>query len=252
MEDVIQKMKDGITSKLADQPEARRDTLKAFQNLEESDDMVHFLDYLKDKNDIKEIYKIIKNRKISNNEIRRKIKTYLKDPEELRDFLSAILKIKESKKSEEKEATGSGSAGGFEAPLFSGTKGDIVTGVKTVREQLETTEMAEEGEVVKAETKEATGSASSGQYSQPSIWAKSMSKKDFRGYSKAQIPGGKFVQVKEKCKKFPYCNQGDIKALKIFENESVQNAIESVSGKYGLDKEYISEIVFQQIRKRQK
>lgn len=252
MEDVIQKMKDGITSKLADQPEARRDTLKAFQNLEESDDMVHFLDYLKDKNDIKEIYKIIKNRKISNNEIRRKIKTYLKDPEELRDFLSAILKIKESKKSEEKEATGSGSAGGFEAPLFSGTKGDIVTGVKTVREQLETTEMAEEGEVVKAETKEATGSASSGQYSQPSIWAKSMSKKDFRGYSKAQIPGGKFVQVKEKCKKFPYCNQGDIKALKIFENESVQNAIESVSGKYGLDKEYISEIVFQQIIKRQK
>lgn len=252
MEDVIQKMKDGITSKLADQPEARRDTLKAFQNLEESDDMVHFLDYLKDKNDIKEIYKIIKNRKISNNEIRRKIKTYLKDPEELRDFLSAILKIKESKKSEEKEATGSGSAGGFEAPLFSGTKGDIVTGVKTVREQLETTEMAEEGEVVKAETKEATGSASSGQYSQPSIWAKSMSKKDFRGYSKTQIPGGKFVQVKEKCKKFPYCNQGDIKALKIFENESVQNAIESVSGKYGLDKEYISEIVFQQIIKRQK
>jgi hypothetical protein len=79
-----------------------------------------------------------------------------------------------------------------------------------------------------------------------------MSKKDFRGYSKTQLPGGKFVQVKEKCKKFPYCNQGDIKALKIFENESVQNAIESVSGKYNLDKEYISEIVFQQIRKRQK
>jgi hypothetical protein len=79
-----------------------------------------------------------------------------------------------------------------------------------------------------------------------------MSKKDFRGYSKAQIPGGKFVQVKKKCTKFPYCNQGDIKALKIFENESVQNAIESVSSKYGVDKNYISEIVFQQIRKRQK
>ena len=211
MEDVIQKMKDGITSKLAGEPEARRDTLKAFQNLDEADDMSHFLDYLKDKNQIGEIYQVIKNRKLS------------------------------------------GSAGGFEAPLFSGTKGDIIKRVKTVREQLETTEMAEEGEeVIKAETKEATGSASSGQYSQPSIWAKSMSKKDFRGYSKTQLPGGKFVQVKEKCKKFPYCNQGDIKALKIFENESVQNAIESVSGRYGLDKEYISEIVFQQIRKRQK
>ena len=253
MEDVIQKMKDGITSKLAGEPEARRDTLKAFQNLDEADDMSHFLDYLKDKNQIGEIYQVIKNRKLSNNEIKKRLRTYLKDPEHLRDFLSAILNSKGTKKSEEKEATGSGSAGGFEAPLFSTTKGDLVTGVKTVREQLETTEMAEEGEdVVKAETKEATGSSSSGQYNQPSIWAKSMSKKDFRGYSKTQLPGGKFVQVKEKCKKFPYCNQGDIKALKIFENESVQNAIESVSGKYNMDKEYISEIVFQQIRKRQK
>jgi hypothetical protein len=79
-----------------------------------------------------------------------------------------------------------------------------------------------------------------------------MSKKNFRGYSKTQLPGGKFVQVKKKCKKFPYCNQGDIKALKIFENESVQNAIDSVSSSYGLDKEYISEIVYQKIRKRQK
>ena len=253
MEDVIQKMKDGITSKLAGEPDARRDTLKAFQSLEESDDMSHFLDYLKDKNQIGEIYQLIKNKKLSNNIIRKKLKTYLKNPEQLRDFLSSILNSKGVKKSEEKEATGSGSAGGFEAPLFSGTKGDIIKRVKTVREQLETTEMAEEGEdVVKAETKEATGSASSGQYSQPSIWAKSMSKKNFRGYSKTQIPGGKFVQVKEKCKKFPYCNQGDITALKIFENDSVQNAIESVSDRYGLDKEYISEIVFQQIRKRQK
>jgi hypothetical protein len=79
-----------------------------------------------------------------------------------------------------------------------------------------------------------------------------MKKKDFRGYSKSQIPGGKFVQVKKKCKKFPYCNQGDIKALKIFENESVQNAIDSVSSSYGIDKNYISEIVFQEIRQRQK
>ena len=41
-----------------------------------------------------------------------------------------------------------------------------------------------EGQVKKSETKEATSVSSSGQYNQPSIWAKSMSKKDFRGYSK--------------------------------------------------------------------
>ena len=129
MEDVIQKMKDGITSKLAGEPEARRETLKSFQNLEEDDNMRHFLDYLKDKNNIGEIYQMIKNKKLSNNQIRKKIKTYLKDPDHLRDFLNAILSSRETKKSEEKEATGSGSAGGFEAPLFSTTKGDIVTGV---------------------------------------------------------------------------------------------------------------------------
>lgn len=258
MEDVIQKMKDGISSKLAGSP-ARTDTLKAFENLKESgyDDnfelTIDFLDFLKNKEDIGEIYLLIKNKKLSNNEIRKRLKTYLKDPENLRDFLNSILDTNKSKKSEEKESTGSGSSGGYSQPLFT-TKRDIVRGVKTVREQLEMGETTEEGndDVVKKETKEATSSSSSGQYSQPSMWAKSMSKKNFRGYSKTQLPGGKFVQIKKKCKKFPYCNQGDIKALKIFENESVQNAIDSVSSSYGLDKEYISEIVYQKIRKRQK
>jgi hypothetical protein len=101
----------------------------------------------------------------------------------------------------------------------------------------------------KIETKEATGSASSGQYSGPKIWAKSTKKKDWGPSRKTQIPGGKFVQVKKKCKKFPYCNQGDIKALKIFENESVQNAIDSVSSMYNLDKNYISNIILDEIRK---
>jgi hypothetical protein len=258
MEDVIQKMKDGISSKLAGSP-ARTDTLKAFENLKESgyDDnfelTIDFLDFLKNKEDIGEIYLLIKNKKLSNNEIRKRLKTYLKDPENLRDFLNSILDTNKGKKSEEKESTGSGSSGGYSQPLFT-TKRDIVRGVKTVREQLEMGETTEEGndDMVKKETKEATSSPSSGQYSQPSMWAKSMSKKNFRGYSKTQLPGGKFVQVKKKCKKFPYCNQGDIKALKIFENESVQNAIDSVSSSYGLDKEYISEIVYQKIRKRQK
>jgi hypothetical protein len=258
MEDVIQKMKDGISSKLAGSP-ARTDTLKAFENLKESgyDDnfelTIDFLDFLKNKEDIGEIYLLIKNKKLSNNEIRKRLKTYLKDPENLRDFLNSILDTNKGKKSEEKESTGSGSSGGYSQPLFT-TKRDIVRGVKTVREQLEMGETTEEGndDMVKKETKEATSSSSSGQYSQPSMWAKSMSKKNFRGYSKTQLPGGKFVQIKKKCKKFPYCNQGDIKALKIFENESVQNAIDSVSSSYGLDKEYISEIVYQKIRKRQK
>jgi hypothetical protein len=259
MDDIFNKMKEKISYGLADSPEAKYDTLRALnKSASEITEDKHFTDYLKDKNDLIVIYKLVKNKKLSNNEIKRKLREFLKDPEELKNFLESILSSKKGKKKEEsKEAMGAASAGGYSMPLFSTTKGDIVKGVKTVREQLESgVEVdldvdVDDPTVKKMETKEATGGSSSGQYNQPSIWAKSMNKKDFRGYSKAQYPGGKFVQVKKKCKKFPYCNQGDIKALKIFENESVQNAIESVSSNYGIDKNYISEIVFQEIRKRQ-
>ena len=124
--------------------------------------------------------------------------------------------------------------------MFSTTKENVV---KTVREGVK--------EIQKVETKEATSSSSSGQYSQPAIWAKSTSKKDWKGASTKYMPGAKRVQVRSKCKKFPYCNQGDIKALKIFESETVQNAIDSVSSGYGYNKDYISKIVFREIEKRQ-
>jgi hypothetical protein len=93
------------------------------------------------------------------------------------------------------------------------------------------------------ETKEATGSSSSGSYETPKIWAKSTNKKDWRGKSKPQIPGGKFVQVKKKCKKFPYCNQGDINALNIFEDKMLINAVNKVSQKFGINKDIIKEII---------
>ena len=58
-----------------------------------------------------------------------------------------------------------------------------------------------------------------------------MKKKDWIGKSKTQYPGGKFVQVKKKCTKFPYCNQGDIKALKLTENETVKKIITKIKNK---------------------
>ena len=89
-------------------------------------------------------------------------------------------------------------------------------------------------EVSKIEANEVTGASSAGQYSGPAMWAKSTSKKDWRGASKPLYKGGKFVQVKGKCKKFPYCNQGDIKALKIWENKNIQQAIKKVSENTGI------------------
>lgn len=245
---VTGKLKDAITSKTAGEPQLRADIVKQIQKAEQKEsenEKKHYLDMLKNSKDIVDIYKIIKSPKHSIKEKRKKIKEFLKDGVEINDFFNSVLDTKSQKNKEEnKEATGAGSAGGYNAPLFSSTKGDIiknVENVKTVRENVE-----------KVEATEATSSSSSGQYNQPAIWAKSLSKKNWKGASTKYMPGAKRVQVKKKCKTFPYCNQGDIKALKIFENESVQNAIDSVSSIYQLDKKYISEIIFKEIRKRQK
>jgi len=181
------------------------------------------------------------------------------------------------------ESTGSGSAGGFSAPLFSETKQEMQEkcwsgyqqkGMKKkgdrmvpncVRESVKEKEKEKkyldiedmipelkkqlnkgtrlDKDTKKVEATEATGSGSSGQYSTTAAWAKSTSKKDWMGKSKPQIPGGKFVQVKEKCKKFPYCNQGDIKALKIYENETVKKAIKNISEKHNISENVIKSII---------
>ena len=198
------------------------------------------------------------------------------------------------------ESTGSGSAGGFSAPLFSETKQEmqekcwtgyqqkgmkkkgermvpncvreskeeycdscdrvkskcVCDGKKTKEKKyLDIEDMIPElrkqlnkgtrldKDTKKVEATEATGSGSSGQYSTTAAWAKSTSKKDWVGKSKPQIPGGKFVQVKKKCKKFPYCNQGDIKALKIYENETVKKAIKNISEKHNISENVIKSII---------
>ncbi len=191
------------------------------QSLDE--ETVDYLDYLKNKKDIIKISELIKNKKISNNKIKTEIKKYLKDPEDLKKFLNSILEKRFSKK-ETKETTGAVSAGGYEAPLFS-------------------------NETKKIEATEATSTASSGQYTTNKVWAKSLSKKDWRGKSRTQIPGGKFVQVKKKCKRFPYCNQGDIKALNIFENETLKNTIKNISDRYGIHEDIIKDIIITEMNK---
>jgi hypothetical protein len=63
-------------------------------------------------------------------------------------------------------------------------------------------------------------------------------------------PGGVFVKVKEKCKKFPYCNQGNTGALEfIKENETIKDAITEASKKYGIPYKEIEKIVINDISK---
>jgi hypothetical protein len=143
--------------------------------------------------------------------------------EEFSDYYDRLKKI------ESKEATGSGSAGGFVGPI-------AFKDSNFVRRSFDETPK-------KVEATEATGSGSAGSYETTAAWAKSSKKKDWRGASKTQIPGGKFVQVKKKCKKFPYCNQGDINALKIWENETLKKVIKNVSEKQNLSENVIKNII---------
>lgn len=221
MKDDLKKMfNDAVSSELSKYPDARKHAMLEDKNERNSPE-----DYLIHSDDMKEIYSLVKNKKLSANKIKEKIKDYLKEPGELKAFLRSILDKKE-KKSENKESTGAVSAGGYSQPLFSGEK------------------------LEKVETKEATSTASSGSYESPAAWAKSTSKKHWRNAKANYMPGAKRVQVKKKCKKFPYCNQGDIGALNIFENKMLDNVIKNISNKYDLHEDFIREIISKEVNKR--
>jgi hypothetical protein len=76
-----------------------------------------------------------------------------------------------------------------------------------------------------------------------------MSPKKWRGRSKTQIPGGKFVEVKKKCKKFPYCNQGDINALTLTENSTIKNIIKKLAKEFGVNESIIKKIIIREYSK---
>ena len=164
-----------------------------------------------------------------------------------------IGKLYSMGKSEPKEVTGSGSAGGYSAPLFTTDKKDIKEKwSEKYKDSIDCNNpkgFSQRAHCIgkkktnKGEFKEATSSASSGSYVTPAAWAKSTSKKDWRGKSKTQIPGGKFVTVKKKCKKFPYCNQGDIKALKFTNEEMIKRTISELSKKYNLSEQMIKKMI---------
>ena len=123
---------------------------------------------------------------------------------------------KETQESEMEEASSAGGAGGYVGTLFSTKK-----------------------KTKKGEVGEATSAADAGVYSTAYFLA--ANKKNWKGGSKPLYKGGKIVTVKDKCKKFPYCNQGDINALNLTE------AIDNVSKMTGKNVDYIGNLVDNQL-----
>ena len=96
---------------------------------------------------------------------------------------------------------------------------------------------------------EPSGSGSVGSYETPEFLPKNS--KNWRGGKKPIYKGGKFVEVKKKCLKFPYCNQG-AGAIKIYENETLENVISSVSKKTGVEEQIIRRILYNNFKKKNK
>jgi len=76
----------------------------------------------------------------------------------------------------------------------------------------------------------------------PESIGKSRAVKD-KNFPKFGGPGGVYVKIKEKCKKFPYCTQGDINAIEIL-RESIQESAK----KHGLPVEEVEKIVLKGIK----
>ena len=162
-----------------------------------------------------------------------------------------------NEKTETKESMGAGASGSFEGPIF----GDVI--MKKDIHKFHNSNLKEQQE----EMGEATDASSSGGYDVPLFGTSPKGRKNplkidgpdsiYKGravkdkkFPKWGGPGGVFVKVKEKCKKFPYCNQGNTGALEfIKEDEELKQAITETSKKYGIPYNEMEKIVLNEISK---
>jgi hypothetical protein len=154
-------------------------------------------------------------------------------------------KKSEDKKIESKESMGADSAGAFVGPAF----GSVI----------KKKDLYKPNNFKKYNVSEATDSSSSGPYEAPfgdgsknplnikgekSI-KNSRAVKD-KNFPKWGGPGGIFIKIKEKCKKYPYCNQGDINAIELLE---IKDEVKEISEKYRIPYKEMEKIVLNEINK---
>jgi len=156
-------------------------------------------------------------------------------------------KLKKIEKTEPKEQTMASSSGSFESPAFGSVVKRKINKIHNMNENV-------------GEFKEATDASSSGAYDVPLFGStpkgrknplkidgvksikKSRAVKD-KNFPKWGGPGGVFIKIKDKCKKFPYCNQGDINAI-----EQLREAIVSVSKERNIPTKEIEKLVLNEIK----
>jgi hypothetical protein len=162
-----------------------------------------------------------------------------------------------TKKKKEVKETGADSSGSIEGPAFGGD-GDVI---KRSISKIPNFEPKEQ------ELEEVTDSSSSGAFDVPAFGKstsggrrdplkidgpdsiyKGRAVKD-KNFPKWGGPDSVFVKVKEKCKKFPYCNQGNTGAIEfVHEDKELQKVINEISKKYGIPHQEVEKIVLNEIK----
>ena len=160
------------------------------------------------------------------------------------------------KKTETKEQTMASSSGSFEGQSFSNV-------IKKHIHKINNAKLTEQEQ----EIEEITDGSSSGSYDVPlfgkspkgrrnplkidgpdSIY-KGRAVKD-KNFPKWGGPDSVFVKVKEKCKKFPYCNQGNTGAIEfVSEDTEIKQVITETSKKFGIPYKEMEKIVINEISK---
>ena len=111
------------------------------------------------------------------------------------------------------------------------------------------------------ETTEATSSSSSGSYdvpfgapkkdplklSNPDTVEKELRAVRDKNFPKYGGKGGKYVKVKKKCSKFPYCNQGDINALEFFERDMVKEMVTNTAKSAKVEEYVVRNIIAKEL-----
>ena len=159
-------------------------------------------------------------------------------------------------KKETKEQTMASSSGSFEGPVFNNI-------IKKHIHKINNSKITEQEQ----EIDEIMDASSSGSYDVPlfgkspkgrrnplkidgpdSIY-KGRAVKD-KNFPKWGGPDSVFVKVKEKCKKFPYCNQGNTGAIEfVSEDTEIKQVITETSKKFGIPYKEMEKIVINEISK---
>ena len=162
-----------------------------------------------------------------------------------------------TKKKKEVKETGADSSGSYSGPAFGGND-DVIKRKISKIPNFEPKEQ-ELGEVTDASSSgafdvPAFGKSTSGGRRDPlkidgpdSIY-KGRAVKD-KNFPKWGGPDSVFVKIKEKCKKFPYCNQGNTGAIEyVSEDKEIQKVINEISKTYGLPRKQVENIVLNEIK----